>query len=156
MRLKLVSAFTGCLLAFGCASSNTIEIAPVDTPEGKSAGIGAQDLAPGECGLFLWTVAEPRELTFFSKAGTQSALADFGGDTQSLTLTDASGELFGQFMTSMNFDITGGGGSMTLSIEAGELIDQGQRTKAARLLFVDADGWETIVPVAGVRACQSE
>ena len=38
-----------------------------------SGSLPSQDLAAGECGLFLWTQSEPRRFIYFSKAGSRTA-----------------------------------------------------------------------------------
>ena len=40
-----------------------------------------------------------------------------------------------------------------LSLKPGELLEGGQRIESGRLVTTDADGWETVLPVTGVRAC---
>jgi hypothetical protein len=40
-----------------------------------------------------------------------------------------------------------------VALEPGERIEGGQRTRAAQVTIVTPDGWETLVPAAGLAAC---
>ena len=159
--IRILSATALCLWCAACASSGgEAKSAQSETQTEMTAptgnGLEAQSLAPGECGLFLWTLAEPRTFVFFSKAGTESALISLGGKAARMSQSSADGEIFGQFMTDMQYEPLEDEGTLNVFIEPGTLLEQGQRTETARLTFTDPEGWETIVPVAGVRACQNE
>ena len=153
--LRILSmAILGSLFV-ACASTQETKKAAKPEVQSSEAGLNAQTLSPGECGLFLWTTSAPRKFVFFSKAGTDKALVYLGGEAVQMVLTGADGDIFGQFMTDMHFDPGDGRESLNVFVEPGALLDQGQRTETARMTFTDAEGWETIVPVAGVRACQN-
>ena len=67
------------------------------------SGLGPQTLASGECGLFLWTLAEPRLFVFFSKAGSEFALVSVNGTSERMSQIGVDGDIFGQFMTKMQY-----------------------------------------------------
>ena len=146
-----------CLLwSTACASSGSDAIsAQPERAPASNTGLEAQTLASGECGLFLWTVSEPRSFVFFSKAGAASALVFLDGETASMSQASAEGAIFGQFMTEITYVASNENVTLIVYIEPGTLLEQGQRTKTARLTFTNSEGWETIVPVGGVRACQN-
>ena len=155
--IRIFSAAVICVLCAACASNGDDRSPPAPaTNTASKTSLDAQTLASGECGLFLWTLAEPRSFVFFSKAGSESALVLLNGEAVRMPQTDADGDLFGQFMTDMRYVLSGGDSTLSVFIQPGDQLEQGQRTQTARLTFTDAEGWETIVPVAGVRACQSE
>ena len=114
--------------------------------------LGPQTLAPDECAMFLWTVAEPRRLVLVTKAMPGVGKLNLHRTEVELTQNSAGGDLFGQFMTETVFDAQGQ--LVTVSVVPGEDIEGGQRVSSGRILLRDGEGWETIVPVIGVRACQ--
>lgn len=116
-------------------------------------GLPAQKLAPGECGLFLWGMSAPRRFVFFTEASSGQALILHDNAPQKLTVTEAGGEVFGQFFTETGYTAPGADWTVTLSLTPGELLEGGQRVRSARLVTRGADGWETVLPVTGVRAC---
>ncbi len=156
--IRIFSLATIGLLCAACASS--VESTPQQVSNSTSGevrkGLGPQTLAPGECGLFLWTSGEQRKFVFFSKAGTETALVDLGGEAVRMSQTGADGEIFGQFMTNMQYKRPDESDRLAVYVEPGDVLEKGQRTETARLTFIDEEGWEVIVPVAGVRACQDE
>ena len=116
--------------------------------------LAPQTLTEGECGLFLWTQATPRRLVFFSRAGSNTAAAYVADQERHFSQTQMSGTNFGQFMTEMTFTDTGTGQSVRIQLEPGDVLESGQRTQNAGLFYKDAEGWETIFPVRGVRVCK--
>ena len=118
------------------------------------AGLEAQQLAPGECGLFLWSKTDLTKFIFFSKAlSGQAIIAQANGQTQ-LQQTGAGGDIFGQFNTKMQYAAKRPNQIVELSLKAGELLEGGQRLESGMLTTEGADGWRTKLPVLGVRACQ--
>ena len=70
---QVFAILAGALLLAACASGDKTRPVPPapDVPEAGS--LPAQDLADGECALFLWTQGSPRRFVYFSKAGSQTA-----------------------------------------------------------------------------------
>jgi len=118
------------------------------------SGLGPQTLAPGECGLFLWSKTDLSKFIFFSKAQSGQAVMAQGEVVRSLTQTRTEGEIFGQFTTSMRFAVRRPEQNITLEFEAGEMLEDGQRIERGLLTASGQDGWRTKLPVLGVRACQ--
>lgn len=154
---KLILLFgLACLGA--CASSGAP--AATDTPktgpsEVAAASLPAQTLAPGTCGLFLWTRDEPRHFVLFFKAGDATAEAIVDGRHQTLNVDSQDGDVFGQFLTRMALSAPDGDPVM-LTLEPGEEIDGGRRVPLARLMYDNEEGWEIITPLTGLTACQPE
>ncbi|MBA3070120.1 MAG: hypothetical protein FP825_16750 [Hyphomonas sp.] len=118
-----------------------------------AGGLPPQRLEPGQCGLFLWGMSAPRKFVFFSEATSGTALALLDDMPQKLRMTSAAGDVFGQFLTDMEFQDAATGRSVHILINPGEPLEGGQRVDTGNLLVRSADGWETILPVTGVRAC---
>ncbi len=136
MRLYVLAL--GLLLA-GCATTS-------DAPSGKT-GISTKTLAAGECGLYVWTAdaakqfilfASPHEISFFNN-----------GDTISLIEVDESTRQAG----SREF-LNPEGETLQLTLLSPQDFDGGTRYKAGRLTSLADDGWEKVVPVVGLYACQ--
>jgi len=159
-RRQIIPAFASLfLLALaGCSSTNpgheSVRAGGTGTPAApaRPGELGPQTLQPDECALFLWTATEPRRFIFFSKAGSKAAKLSLQGMETDLIQTGASGDLFGQFMTETVFSAPGQ--TITVSLTPGEEIEGGQRIRSGKILIRDGEGWETILPVLGLRACQ--
>ncbi|MEQ9505755.1 MAG: hypothetical protein RLO80_05755 [Hyphomonas sp.] len=97
-------------------------------------------------------MSAPRKFVFFTN-GAGSALVLVNETPVSLPMSSAGGNVFGQFMTSMTFRNAATNQSVTVVIDPGEPLEGGQRVESGTLQFLDPEGWETILPVTGVRAC---
>lgn len=155
-RTQMLSLFAAAMLS-ACAAAPPSPAPPAPASASVPAFDGlaslpAQNLRAGECGLFLWTVSAPRALVLFTKAGSNTADASLPGGAQTLTLARQSGDLFAQFMTRLDYAAPDGG-KVHVALEPGERIEGGQRTRAAQVTIVPPDGWETLVPAAGLAAC---
>ena len=153
MRLRILSV--SLLLLSACASGVSDNKVAGRTAEGVGDSLPAQTLDPGTCGLFLWTQDEPRRFILFYPAGAGTAEAVVDGRRTQLQVESQGGEIFAQFMTEMTFRRTGGL-PVALSMQPGELIEGGRRVPSARMISQDEEGWETIMPLAGLTACQPE
>lgn len=157
--IRLLTILIPALTLAGCASgpskpdagSPAAAMSPV--AEVPVEGLPPQTLAAGECGLFLWEMAAPRRFTFFTEASSGDALLLHENAPQPLVMTDTNGEVFGQFFTEMQYLSADGKWSINLSLKPGEVLEGGQRVESGRLVTTGADGWETVLPVTGVRAC---
>lgn len=151
-------AFAGGLVA--CAGlpsvpANTTAPSSIQSEAEPVSGLGAQVLAPGECGLFLWSQANLSKLVFFKRAQATDAALSLSDRHYDLDLVSEDGEVFGQFLTSSTFSDRQDG-MVALDFQPGEMLIDGQRISDGLITHTDAAGWRTVVPVAGVRACLNE
>jgi hypothetical protein len=116
-------------------------------------GLPPQRLDPGECGLFLWGQTPPNRFIFFSKAGSGAGLALIGESAVNVQLTAGRGAIFGEFNTSSEYVTTDGTWAVSIEVKPGEMLEDGQRIESGRMLQTNPEGWQTILPVVGVRAC---
>ena len=58
-------------------------------------------------------------------------------------------------MTEMDYT-TIEGETMSLRITPGEMVEGGQKISTGRIKLLNDGGWETVIPVAGLRACQPD
>ena len=131
------------------AALSAVEVVPTN-------GLSPQVLPPGGCGLFLWGVSAPGAFSFFTQSNTQQALIYLDGEEVSLREAKLGGDIFGQFMTEQTYQSMQSGHVVNVSVEPGETISGGQRISSGRIVTTDPEGWETILPVLGVRACMPD
>ncbi len=137
--------------------------APEAAPAAASSDPGAprlgvlspRSLARGECGLFLWTRAEPPELVFFSNPETGRAAIVVDGAERSLRRLSAEGSGAAGRPGAQTFATEAGDVSLRLTIQESEPVQSGYRVGAASLRVTKADGWSGVVAAAGLAACQS-
>ncbi len=152
------------LVLGACASPGSGAISPPVEGEARvsgamanvpKSGLGPQNLAPRECGLFLWSKTDASRFIFFSKALSAEAVLSLANGPAVLTQTGAGGDIFGQFNTRSSYS-SNSGAQVALMLVPGRDLEGGQRIESGLLTVTDAEGWQTKLPVLGVRACQSE
>lgn len=146
--------------AIVCACTTApVQPDPVNPPSAistlPSSGLGPQTLEPGACGLFLWSKTDIDTFIFFSEAGTGQAQYSSDVGPIALTQTGAGGGVFGQFTTRMTYQ-SDEGNTFNLTIVPGADLENGQRLESGLLTLTDQEGWQTKLPVLGVRACQPD
>ncbi len=158
---KLPSVCTALLFLLSACASTSIEEADPLSVSKQNTGLtdgelSQQELAPGECGLFLWRRGSQSRFIFFAKAGQETAAMLFEDIERELMRTGIQGDIFGQFLTRMSYETVPPGMRVDLTLEPGEIISGGQKVSAGSITVTDSQGWETILPIAGVRACQPD
>ena len=136
MRLYVLAL--GLLLA-GCATTS-------DAPLSK-AGIFGKTLAAGECGLYVWTADKAKTFTLFAGPMGVSYLQDkteIRLVEKNPTTLPAQSRKFADEK----------GNEINLTLLSPEDIEGGTRYKAGRLTSLADDGWEKVVPIVGLYACQ--
>ena len=118
-----------------------------------ASALGPQELASGECGLFLWSQTDISKFIFYSKALSGTARMAQGDTPLELEQITAGGDIFGQFNTRMGYAAQDGR-EVELTVVPGEMLIGGQRLQSGLLSLTDREGWQTKLPILGVRACQ--
>lgn len=129
-----------CLAIFcmiGLAACASVPIAPETVSNVDTT------LKPGECGMFGWSADEKRDFVFFADEKT----ARYNSVTGPEDLTAQSA------FPSLDY-LDKAGGSVTLRLGQGEVMNGGMRYPTARIVTLTDDGWERLQPVAIVRSCQ--
>lgn len=137
MRIFLLAL--GFVLA-SCATN------PVDDIQSKTA-IANKTLVAGECGLYIWTADAAKSFTLFA-APSEIIYTRQG---KMITLTEKNPTI--PPATNRKF-IDLEGKTLNLTLLSPEEIDGGIRYKAGRLTSLSEDGWEKVVPIVGLYACQ--
>lgn len=139
-----------CLILASCASIS--ELAEPVTE--KLTSLPAQNLEPGECGLFVWTSGAERRFILFSQTGTGAGVWFSEGAIQNLSIGSQSGLLAnGQFPKTTY--VTPEGTNLSASLEDREAITDGTRFKSGTLKITAKDTWERVTPIVGLSACQA-
>ncbi|MBY0562964.1 MAG: hypothetical protein K2P58_02160 [Hyphomonadaceae bacterium] len=159
-----VGAAALAVLIAGCASASRAERqdAPEQSRQTIDAGavqletLAPQPLNPGQCGLFLWAQgSQEPAFVFVSYNRPAEAIVRPNGRERRLARTAGEGATVSGVFESQAFS----DGRMTLSVDVtfdperelhgGAVVDRGV------LRLRDQDGWETVIPVGGLAACQS-
>ncbi len=127
----------------GCAALDIAKTAL----EAEPSGLSARTLLAGECGLFVWTADRAKTFTLFAseaeaalyKEGTEHGLTE-----KNPALPPAASREF--------IDVSGA--AYTLTLLSPQKIDGGTRYKTGRLVSLDDEGWERVIPIVGLYACQ--
>ena len=135
-----------CFLVLGLLLAGCATMAKDDV-KSSAANAQAKILAPGECGLYVWTADAAKSFTLFASA---SETQYFKGATE-ISLIEKNPT--NPPSTNRKFmDETGK--ALRLTLLSPQDIDGGTRYKSGRLTSLTDDGWETVVPVVGLYACQ--
>ena len=127
---------------------------PVTKPtETVSNGLEAQELAVGECGIFLWTLATPPIFTYFHKSGSGQAKVFLDTKEMVLQVPEEKQVItdFGKFVYENE---TGVAQHIRVKGQYGEAMDGGRRIPSGSIQFINQDGWREITPVSGIYVCR--
>jgi len=119
----------------------------------KSANeLSARNLAPGECGLFIWA-GEARRFILFAQAGEGAEYVQDGIDVRLTAVpADVSGDLYGQIPVQSFTDTQGR--HYDLNLSGANSIDGGIRYRSGTWRYKDSQGWSVVTSVYGLSTCQ--
>lgn len=146
-----------CLLTLtACASTDAPPEVPAAPALQSAADIGTlapRRLAAGECGMFLWTKgAEPKLVLFNARTG--GAHAVLRGREVQLARAAADGtEVLGQFENQV-FRVGDTSIQLTVGFERRAGLARGVVIPHGTMRVRREDGWEVIMPVGGLVACE--
>lgn len=144
-----------------CASTGTSTGTSAGTSRGTpqksqlssiKTGLPAQTLDAGDCGLFVWAATMSKPFILFSRADQSRGLW-YHEIQEPISLIKGSGaSAFGQFPE--NRFQRPNGQMLDLALSNAEMIEDGIRYKSGTLTFQTVEGWEKVMPVIGLAACQ--
>ncbi len=152
-----ILAFLPLLGIWACSSVGThagTGLPAENFPEtSRIAGLSAQILDPGTCGVFFWRDTTPRTFVFFQKQGqVQARFYDQGAEIAIETVQDTSNL---DIKTELDFTYQGGGyASIAVKGSFGDMLEGGRRIFGATITLDKPDGWQEILPVNGVYVCR--
>ncbi len=120
-------------------------------PLARPALLPPQDLAAGDCALFLFSSGADSEFRAFAPADGGSLKLNLDGvrTLPAIAPLAESSEMFEQTYES-------GGLTARLSAALGEVLPQGRRVPEATLRLSGAEGAALVTPLAGLLACAAE
>lgn len=171
--MKLMEVIRKCLpvilaagVVAGCAASGpapqpvVADTRPASQDAGLSEGfdigeLPAQDLEPGECGLFLFTARPTPRFVFFSNAAKATALMKLDGEFVTLARTQTAGEVFDQQYSEQTFVAPAQGLEAKLSLRRGRETLGGSQIDGGSVRLSRENGWNMVIPVGGATACET-
>ncbi len=156
---KVIGPLAVMLLIAACATSpGRFTDTPNSIDEDEFASLVGelrpQRLFEGECGLFLWERSEERELVFFGRGRQAEGKMQVAKQEIILKRISAEGDVvLGQYpvQTYQRDDLTV---YLTLEFEARPNMSDGAVVPRGSLRFEQTGGWNLVIPVAGLVACQ--
>jgi len=130
-----VMVLTGC-----------VTLAPDKPVMEDRIGLSPRNIAPGECGLFVWNSDQAK--TFILYADQKSAAFYRGGTEVALSFGPETGKAEERLF------IDERGQTLSLSLFEAQPIERSTRYKSGRLSTRDSNGWETVIPVVGLFTCK--
>lgn len=130
----------GLLLA-GCATTSN------DASKTTGLELSRKTLAAGECGLYVWTADATKTFTLFAGPTDVTYLkgeAEISLTEKNPTTPPAASREFRDKE----------GKALNLTLLSPQPFEGGTRYKAGRLTSLSEDGWEKVVPIVGLYACQ--
>ncbi|MGF1462884.1 MAG: hypothetical protein ACFB2Z_06930 [Maricaulaceae bacterium] len=129
-------------------------LAQLDDPEAVPLGdLPRQDLAPGECALFLWTRRQPPQFVFMGRTNGEALLALADGPAK-LERTAFTGEPIRQQFSEQTFFEPKEQLEVKVSVTRGRELDDGVTAPSGVIRLKRASGWQTVVPVGGLVGCK--
>lgn len=139
--LKIITAsFIGFLA--GCATVDTASV-----PQTERIGLSPRTLASGDCGLFVWKADQAK--TFILYVDQKKAVFYQNGQETIITPADKTDIRTERLFTDKN------GQKMSLSLREAQTFQESTRYKSGSITNLDANGWETVIPVVGLYSCQT-
>ena len=121
----------------------------------RIGALPAQPLIEKGCALFLWASLPERTLVFYTDTETPNALMNLDNSQTKLARTNAAGLSYLGIAGEQSF--TGPNLEMRLTFVAEQTkgFSGGAVVKQATLRMRDKEGWEIIMPVAGLIGCNN-
>ena len=114
--------------------------------------LAPRDLTQGECGIFVWTADAARRFVFFSQATDPTASWWSGSSEQTVQRISSDGLTAFEQSPVQTFGLADGG-ALKVSLSNPEEVDNGTRFRSGAITQTGPDGWEKVMPVFGVAAC---
>lgn len=129
----------------------TLAGAPAEPPLEE---IPVQRLASGQCALFLWTRGTPPRRVFVALQSPAIARVKVDGRVVDLPRVSWEGEAVFGHPPVQRFAGSGLALTVTIQADARSGLVGGAVAPTATIEYRAANGWETVVPAAGMVGCQ--
>lgn len=144
--IAALTLFAGCASVANSGKTQTSNAAKLDDR------LAPRNLNNGECGIFVWTADIAKRFIFFSQADKPTA--SWWSKDGEIEITRRASDGISAFdqLPAQNFDIPSGG-RLKVTLFDPEDVDNGTRYKSGAITQTTIDGWEKVVPVIGMSAC---
>lgn len=115
--------------------------------------IPAQQVASGECGLFLWAKREDAPLILFQRSNGDT-LMRVDGALQGLSRSSMDNQIALQFYRDQQFTVGDMSIKVSVTPEQTRTLQQGLKVPNGSISISTQSGWSAAVPVAGAIGCQ--
>jgi len=132
------------------------QFASLEPQEDLPLSVGAlspRAIEAGQCAMFLWSNQGEARFVFFAESGGRAEMR-LNGIERSFRRTAAEGDsAFGQF-SRQRFEDEGWSLALTIEVEARKGLLGGAVIPRGALRVSEPEGWERVLPVAGLIACK--
>jgi hypothetical protein len=130
------------------AEPSTLEVALGELP--------AQNLRKGECGMFLWSRTDDRKLILFSRANDDGAIVVLDGREQNIPRLATEGRVVLNYSEQQSYVWRGYALQVRIEFDQRQGIGRGAIIPNGTIRMSRRDGWEYVVPVGGLIACEGQ
>ncbi len=158
--MKLTRLMKPTVLALSCALSACATAAPdvkTEIPNQRflvQKGLPAQQLDRGACAMFLWGAGQGRPLQFYQDASVGDARLAISPDRLATRTSGTSPVVEGLF-ANQTFKLNELEISVMVRPSTSRNVLKGIPIPTGRMVIKEADGRETILPVAGLFGCRN-
>ncbi len=152
--VRRLSGVVGALVLLTACASVEEAITPSSKPESASDRLSPRQLNSGDCGLFVFTIdQDPRLILFSDNIDNRAAWTEGDGEVQ-LIIAERGGEpALGQY-PEQTFTLPDGR-KLDLELVSGEDVEAGTRFPRGTIKTSTGEGWNKVIPVTALAACQT-
>lgn len=153
MAIRYVIGLVALLALGACGTTGTKTKSKTKTKiSAQQDRLAPRNLNTGECGIFVWTADTARRFVFFSQMDSATASWwDNDGEIEIPQIASNSQATLGQ-APDQTYQLPNGG-QLKLQLSDPEEVDNGTRYRTGAIAQTAADGWEKVIPVSGIAAC---
>jgi hypothetical protein len=155
--LMVAVSLAGCAEVRSNIGLSTTTVA--EEPTSLEAVLGelpAQSLRKGECGMFLWSRTEDRKLILFSRGNDDGAIVMLEGREQNIPRVATDGRVVLNYSEQQSYVWRGYALQVKVDFEQRQGIGRGAIIPNGTIRMSRRDGWEYVVPVGGLLACEGQ
>ncbi len=134
------------------------EVRTVDTEAPDPSPLVNSSIPSGQCGMILWSQIGSRTVPIFQSVGITQARMTLENEPVDLLLAHQTGMLrlgMGNRQEFITEATNTGAAGAKLRFEWGQPFPSGSYIQRGTLTVSGADGWERVMPVAGIAGCKS-
>ncbi len=130
----------------------------VDTEAPDPGALGSYSIPSGRCGMVLWARAGTETVPIFQALDDGNGLMEIDGRRTGLSRQSVRGQARAKMPQIQEFSAHSADGSL-ITVEAvtvwGTSFPGGSYVERGTLTLTGADGWQRVMPVAGIAGCKA-